>query len=251
MKIVPYASPILPEFRSKAFRAETVRAKMSFEKEFFSDSRFVKDLQSPWVFFVPKRSEVAKKSAKRVAPSQKAAPAQWMPKLYICVGVAHYWKMVRRLVDSFKGDTHWKFLMAPEGYDRPDKIVVYARSQEHLRQIIRKVRPLMPKGGFHGLDHTGSTFELGLERKDHGGLFVGVDLPFREAWRFYRSFCIAWADWNEAYLAEQPGGRDRWFRRMNLSQTHQGPLSLSPPEADLSHVKRYWKLINPDAKAPK
>lgn len=249
MKIVPYASPILPEFRSKAFRAETVRAKTSFEKEFFSDARFVKDLQSPWVFFVPRKKQVRGRASKNVVPA-KAQP-QWTPKLYVCVDAGHYWKTVRRLVDDFKDDVHWKFFMAPEGYDRPDKIVMYARSPKHLREIIRKVRPLLPKRGFHRLDHTGSTVDLGLEPPGAEGLFVGVDLPFREAWRFYRSFCIAWADWNEAYLAEQPGGRARWLARMNLSQTHQGPLSLEPPAADLAHVKRYWKMINPDPKPAK
>ncbi|MFO0664811.1 MAG: hypothetical protein U0174_12720 [Polyangiaceae bacterium] len=239
MKIVPYASPILPEFRSKAFRVETVRAKASFEREFFADPRFVKTLQSPWVYFVPKQTRTGSRKA------NAADRASWGPKLYVCVGAAHYWQTVRRLVDSFKGSVHWKFYMAPDGYDRPDKIVIYARSARHLREIVRKVRPLLPHTGFHELDHTGSTVQLGLERAGKKGLFVGADLPFRESWRFYRSFCIAWADWNAEYLAERPGGRARWLERMNLSDKHQGPLSLEPPAADLAHVRRYWKQIKP------
>lgn len=240
MNIVPYASPLLPQFRSKAFRAETLRAKASLEAVFFDDARFVKGLQSPWTSFVPKQ--------RAVSPAEKATAARqagWVPKLYVCVGASQYWKVVRRLVDSLKGTTHWKFYMAPDGYDRPDKIVVYARSARHLGEVVRKVRPLLPKHGFHKLHHTASTAELGLEGARNHGLFVGIDPPFRESWRIYRSFCIAWADWNADYLAGRPGGRARWFERMNLSDKHQGPRSLEPPFSDLAHAKRYWKHIKP------
>lgn len=212
----------------------TTRAKEAFERKFYDDDRYVKDLQSPWVFFVPKRK-----------PGTSSAVPLWKPKLYVCVGAPGYWRTVERLVEAFAGDTHWKFFMGPSGYDRPDKIVFYGRTVAHLRRIVRKVRPLLPKSGFHELHHTGSTVDLGLEKPGMKGMYVGLDLPFRESWRFYRSFCVAWANWNEAYLASQRGGRARWFARMNLSERHEGPLSLEPPASDVAHVKRYWKLIHP------
>lgn len=235
LKIIAYDHPLIPAFKKKSFEKQTIAYKNKFEHLFFQNPTFNKKLQDYWTYYLP-----IKKHAKK----RKSKP-HWTLKIYLCLSPKDYWPTIHKLVKKLKKNPyHWKYYSAPKGYERPDKIVFYFGSGSELKKFVKKIRPWLPKSGFHHLSHTASTSEMGIEKKGQKGIHVGMDPPIGESWRMYRSHCIAWANINEEYLATVKGGKMGWYRRMNLSLTHEGPYSLNPSIKDIKHVQKYWKLIN-------
>lgn len=233
LKLAPYSLPLVPDYKSGAFRRATRLSKAVLGIVTSQDKRSSMRLQDAWTYGRPPRGGGGRKK-------------QWMPKLYICLGASFYWPTILRLIKALKNSKFaWKFYTAPSGYERPDKIVVYFDTGDHLKRFVKTLRPLLPKSGFHKLRHAGSTAEMGLEPRDRRGLYVGMDPPFLgESWRMYRCVCMAWADLNEEYLAKLKGGRSRWLRRMNLSAEHEGPHTLAPDLRDAVYIRRYWRMID-------
>jgi len=234
-KLEPYMLPVLPEFKSDVFKKCTEKYQYGVEAALFKAKGFEKGLHDCWVSYSPEIKN--KRRRKRTAT--------WVPKLYVCVAAAFYWPTIRRLInESKKLEVFWKFYMAPSGYERPDKIVFYFGSEEALKHFVSKLRPHLPRRGFHDLRHSASTVAMGIEGKNQRGVFVGIDPPVKESWRIYRSLCSAWADLNYEYIKQLRGGRKRWFERMNLSLTHEGPHTLTPPLKNTRYIRHYWDMIN-------
>lgn len=241
MKLFPYALPLIPEYRAGVFKKATRRLKPVVETLLFRENDFYKRLQDVWVSYYPCSKRKSGQSR------NKQGTPHWTPKLYICPGANAYWPLILRLVKKFRRAKHqWKFFMAPHGYERPDKIVFYFDSGAQLKRFVGTLRPLLPRSGFHDLRHAASTAQMGIEAEGLRGLYVGMDPPIGKSWRIYRCFCLAWADQNMRAIETLPGGKKRWFERMNLSLVHEGPYSLSTDPDNFLYIRRFWRMIDPD-----
>ena len=234
MTLAPYRLPVLPEYRSRIFKKAALRWRTRIRALLSRDAAFKEGRF--FAYHLP--------VGKTAGPRAKQA-ARWTPKLYVCVDAQAYWPFIMRLIKRFGRSTlRWKFYMAARGCERPDKIVFYFDSGAQLRRFVKTLRPLMPKRGFHELRHAVSTTRMGLEPEGRAGLYVGIDPPLKNgSWRIYRCLCLAWAEVNEDYLEQRPGGRARWFERMNLSTEHEGPLSLSPDPRNDAQLRRCWRAV--------
>jgi hypothetical protein len=133
--------------------------------------------------------------------------------------------------------------MGPQGFERPDKIVLYSPNPQEHRALLRRLRILLRGMSYHSISHTASPADMGLERRDLGGLYVGFE-PFflgRDVdWRMYSAVSRTWLRSNTRYLQSLPGGKELWAARMNLSLTHDGPASLEPPTKNIAYIRRSW-----------
>src|SRR5437879_11304579 len=158
MVIVPYASPIVSGCRSAAFMKTSRKwpQQLSHVLARASTGKFSMLAGQPWVFHMPERA---------------LRPLDWRPKLYVCVGARSYWPTVLRLIHcEALRRTHWKFFDGPTGYERPDKIVVFADSPLQLRRLIKEIRPLLPATGLHSMRHAAPAAAYGFEKDGLRGL---------------------------------------------------------------------------------
>lgn len=225
---MPHDTPRLPEYGT-GFVLGTLRQRHAVESLVFGRARFARALHEVWVSYEPGRP-----------PRHRA----WQTKLYVCVRARYYWRTIRELIYAANAlDTHWKFYMAPTGYERPDKIVFYPAGRTDLQHLIRKLQPILRGGAGHPLRHACLPTDLGLASGREGMLYIGCDPRFLdESWRQYRSLVNAWANLNQDYLDQWPGGQEGWLAAMNLSARHEGPASLEP-KVDTAFVRRFYAVI--------
>ncbi len=232
MSGLAYHSPRHPEFKSRSFRASTLSWREAIRARIEAGDFRPPRRDWPW--------------AMSVCPAPRYRP--WGPKLYVCVGSRDYWRCVHALQRRFPGSSrHWKFFLGPTNFERPDKIVFYFDTVGEMRSAVPRVRKVIARMAARPLHNARSTAGL-FEPPGARGLYVASDPNFlRTSWRFYRVLAVAWAAKNAAYLRSLPGGEARWYRRMNLSRRHEGPAALRPTAKDLTYVRRYWRLIDPQA----
>lgn len=171
----------------------------------------------------------------------------WLPKLYVCLRAPFYWPVICRFIERFdRARFYWRFYMSSSGYDLPEKILLYMTSVQQLRKIITIVRGLVKGCSFYELEDAASTSAMGLEDTRSGGLYVNSDPMFIKgtSWRSYRRTCCRWAKRSERRLRALPEGRVGWFKRMNISLRHSGPVSLNPNPIGMPYIRRYWDLMS-------
>lgn len=228
MKLLPYAAPPQPGYGARFVR-RTLPQRFAIEALLFEDRRFRSQLHDYWVFRTP---------------DHPRRPPVWQPKLYLCVRAADYWRTVRALVEhTDRIEGVWKFYMAPEGYERPDKIIVYPPISG-LERVARSLARLLRGTRGHPLRHACPASAVGLARRADDFLYVGSDPKFLGAsWREYRTLVEPWSRVNRAYLADRYGSAAAWLRRMNVSPDHEGPAALRPTSFDTAFALRYWRHI--------
>lgn len=233
-ELVPYELPLIAEYRTASFGHSLDAARARVVRRCSDNPRFrAAEGNNPWCSFS--------------APLAGRLPA-WQLKLYVCVQADDYWQTVERLVDRFGHAAFpWKFYAAPDGYERPDKIVFYPGTPDRLAALIEPLRDQLAGCSSHPIRHAARTDELNLEAQPAGGLYVGSDPTFLDqSWRVYRTLAIAWAHINADYLHSLRGGLGRWLERMNLASTHEGPAALVPDPRDRRYVRRYWRMMLPE-----
>ncbi len=231
MTLEAYNQPSLPAFRSPSFARSTARWREQLLQRVPPERRG--NAMRPWAF-----------------PGQggahQALPAQWHPKLYVCVGAQQFWPTVHRLMDTFASTgVHWKFYSGTEACDRPDKIVFFGSSSADLRRTIVRIRSVLPTRGLHRISHAAPASALRLEDEGNEGIYAGSDPWFLpQSWRMYRLLCVAFAEANHGYFSARPGGKQQWLKRMNISSTHAGPVVLVPRRTDTRFIRRWWRVIS-------
>jgi hypothetical protein len=233
VKLVPYARPILTDYQSLSFRRECKKWAPRVSEICSTSKYFFRLSGEPWI----------RHSSRQRTRNVKQPP--WTLKIYVCVAARHYWPVVMGLIDRFSSDNmSWKFFLAPKGFARPDKIVFYPRTRRELSRLVKKLAKEISKRSLHDLRHAALAEEFGLARIGLRGIYLGMDPAFLPmSWRMYRCICAACAERNVGYLQSLPGGRERWFRRMNLSTRHEGPATLRPSLRDIRYIQKYWKVI--------
>lgn len=229
MRLSPYDAPRQPSYGARFVR-RTLAQRFAIEALLFEDRRFRSELHDYWVFRSPARP-------RRRTPT-------WQPKLYVCVRAPAYWLTVRTLIEhTDRIGAWWKFYMAPHGYERPDKIIVYPPIAE-IERVARTVARLLRGTRGHPLRHVCPASAVGLVRRDDDFLYFGSDPKFlRSSWRQYRTLVDAWSKVNRSYLVDRHGSVAWWLQRMNVSPVHEGPAVLHPTAFDTGFVRRYWRLI--------
>ncbi len=237
MRLVPYDAPPQPNYGARFVR-RTFAQRFAIEALLFEDRRFRSELHDYWVFRSPARPP-------------RRTPA-WQPKLYVCVRAADYWRTVRTLIEhTDRIDAPWKFYMAPQGYERPDKIIVYPPIAG-IELVARTVARILRGTRGHPLRHACPASAVGLAGQDDDFLYFGSDPKFlRSSWRQYRTLVDAWSKVNRSYLVERYGSVASWLRRMNFSPVHDGPAALRPTSFDTGFVRRYWRLITAPLRRPR
>ena len=241
--LASYDAPYVRAFDAAPFRKAAARALATCEDRLRAIPGSVLDTNPLWGYLR------CPKDAKQYRREGMA----WQPKVYVCVGPRDYFSTVTKLLNAFEHATmRLKFYRAPlepwpASYGRPDKIVFYPRKDTNLRSLIRTLRTLVVGASVHPMRHAATPYELGLEREPKDGIRIGCDPMFLKdgpSWRGYRTLVCAFAEANRDYFERRPRGLEGWLDRMNVSTRHEGPRSLSPPQADRAYVKRYWSFLS-------
>jgi hypothetical protein len=224
----PYLLPLVKSYADSKFLKES-KIILKFLRK--SSLRTVKAVEDEFWIYVQETKPKKKSTSKK----------PWMPKLYICVQPDYFWPLVFDLVSLSKLEKFsWKFCKDLTIFGRPDKIVIYADSENESRKIFSKVRPLLKGKKFHKL--------LFARPSKQEGVYFGVDPTFikKASWRYYR--------WLLEETLIKPnlkrGTLDHNTRQaidaLNISLKHQGPKSLNPSAKNVKFIKQVWKEINSD-----
>lgn len=229
----PYMRPLYFGFENRKYLRESAIILKFLNATILRRVRQSQD--SHWVFI--------HEGSKKAKP--KAKMKSWMPKIYLCVSPRDFWPLITDLIYlSRKNKFKWKFSKHFKTFAKPDKIVMYADNLAELKRIIRIVRPFMRNMNTHRLDFAASSVEMGLEKHGHG-IFVGTDPGFLKAsWRHYR-----WAIDEGVIKPNKKHNRlskelKTVLRKLNISVSHQGPISLSPPVRNNKTVWEIWQALD-------
>ena len=173
----------------------------------------------------------------------------WQPKIYICIESDHYWDLVKKLIFEWGNeDIKWKFYLERNsfhkpGYGRPDKIIIYPKTNEQLKDLIVESRKLLKGRKVHNLSHVAKPSIYGLEKHSLDGIYLGSDPLFLDncSWRYYRTYVNAWSMINKKSI---PLNRmELLLKELNFATDHEGPLDLIPQNIDQKKVQALWRSI--------
>jgi hypothetical protein len=230
MKLISYYSPTVKSYGLDAFLSETHAVAPVIERALLSNRVFSKT--GPWIY--------------HDGDTINRRRPEWRPKLYVCVGPHAYWQTVCRFVMMFNhSQVRWKFYAGSTGYDRPDKLVLYADNERQLKALIPDVQQeLRDVKSFHHLAHAAPAAAFSVGGKNSAGIYVGADPVFLGvSWRWYRTVALAWLAINRRHVAETRSTHTAWLNDMNMSTDHEGPLLLLPSASSSARIKGQWKLM--------